>query len=370
MRTFDQIGPAQLTSLLIMTIFPTIILMVPSDLLLNGKDAGWVAIIATLWGMGIGWLSVALFKKFPSQRITQTFSSVFGRWVGGIFCLAYLGALMVALIAIFREFAEMTKWAFAYGDIPIELLLVMGGILAFNLSASGMEVIARISQILLPGSVGIIAVILIAAVPWMNWKFLWPPFPEMEKDLLLSVINPAAFFTEGLIMVIVFPHVQVREQIFRAILLGMFIVGILLLFTMIGLLAFFGGTRGGNIIFPLLHLSKEIRYSTFISHLQVLMVPFLVSAIAIKLAIFLHVASLGCQDLFRLKDYRLIALGLTVTSIVLASILFDNPIDLRIFIIRYFAHMAAPVLLILTLVPYWFAMLFGKRSGKAVSYDE
>lgn len=76
------------------------------------------------------------------------------------------------------------------------------------------------------------------------------------------------------------------------------------------------------------------------------------------------------SGLFRLKDYRLIAFGLTVTSIVLASILFDIPIDLRIFIIRYFAHLAAPVLLILTLVPYWFAMMFKKRSGKAVSYDE
>lgn len=113
------------------------------------------------------------------------------------------------------------------------------------------------------------------------------PFPIvveiilMEKELLLTVINPAAFFTEGLIMGIVFPLCSsTRSNL--SILLGMFIVGILLLFTMIGLLAFFGGTRGGNIILPLLHLSKEIRYSMFISHLQVLMVPFLVLAIAIK----------------------------------------------------------------------------------------
>lgn len=348
MRTFDQIGPAQLTSLLIITIFPTIILMVPSDLLrVNGKDIGWVAIIATLWGIG-----------------------VFGRWIGGVFCLAYLGALMVALIAIFREFAEMAKWAFAFGDIPVELFLVMGGILSFFLSASGIEVIARTSQILLPGSVGIIVVIMIAAVPWMNWKFLWPPLPQIEKELLFSAITPAAFFTEGLIMGIVFPHVRLRDRIFRAMLLGMFIIGIIFLVTMIGLLAFLGGARGGAIIFPLLHLSKEIRYGMFINHLQVLMVPFLVSAIAIKIAIFLHAAAVGCQDLFRLKSYRWFALGLTVARIVLASILFDNPIDLRNFIIRYFFHMAAPVLLILTLILYLFAMLFGKKGGEAVSHDD
>lgn len=91
----------------------------------------------------------------------------------------------------------------------------------------------------------------ILAVTWAKAR-MGMPFPIvveiilMEKELLLTVINPAAFFTEGLIMGIIFPHVQVR----------------------------------------------------------------------------------------------------------------------------IFAHLAAPVLLILTLVPYWFAMMFKKRSGKAVSYDE
>ncbi|UOF92277.1 spore germination protein [Fodinisporobacter ferrooxydans] len=365
MRTFDQISPAQLTSLLMMTIFPTIILMVPSDLLrVNGKDAGWVVIIATLWGVGIGWFSIAVYKKFPSQRITQIFVTVFGRWIGELFCLVYLGALMVILVAVFREFGEMAEWAFAFGDIPIELLMVMGGILSFYLSASGLEVIARTSQILLPGSIGIIAIILISATPWMNWSFLWPPFPEIRKEILISAITPSAFFTEGLIIGIFLPHIQLQDRIFRAIILGMLFNGIILFLITVGLLAFFGGSRGGNIIFPLLHLSKEIRYSTYLSHLQVLMVPFLVSVITIKLSVFLHAASLGCQDMFRLKGYRFIALGLTVFSIVVASVLFDNPIDLRKFIIRYFGHLAAPILLILTLCAYFFAMQFYKRRAK------
>lgn len=360
----DQIEPKQLTSLIIMTIFPTLILMSPSLLLrVNQKDAIWVLVLAILSGVLIARISVAIYHKFHAQRQTQTFFLAFGRWIGGVFCLLYLLVVLAMLVIVFREFAELSSWAFAYGDVPAEVFLVMGGILAFVMSVSGIEAIARICQLLLPVSILFILIILIAAAPWMNWRFLWPPIPKIEQKLFFMAAHPAAFFSEGFLMAMYFPQVRATlSQMSRAMVSGMVWTGSICIIVMIGLIAFFGGELGGNFTMPLLHLSKGIRFGTFISHLQVLMVPFLVSAISIKMAIVLHAISLGCQDFFKLQGYRLVAFILTMLSIIAASLVFDNPLDLIYYLTNYGTFVLFPTFVALNLLPCFFMAIF-RRSG-------
>lgn len=154
-----------------------------------------------------------------------------------------------------------------------------------------------------------------------------------------------------------YPNVRATMmQISQAMVSGMVWTGAICLIFMIGLIAFFGGKLGGNFTFPLLHLSKGIRYGTFISHLQVLMVPFLVSAISIKMAIVLHTIALGCQDFFKLQSHRLAALVLAVISILAASLLFDNPLDLIHYLAKYGTFVLFPIFITLNLLLYFFVL--------------
>lgn len=365
---YDQIEPKQVTSMVIMTIFPTLILMNPSILLrVNQKDAVWVVLMSMAIGVLFARMSVAICKKFPKKRQSQIFFLAFGRLIGGLFCFIYLLVILGFLILIFREFAELSSWAFAFGDIPAEVFLLMGGILAFLMSVSGIEVIARICQLLLPVSFFAILIILIAAIPWMNWMFLWPPFPKINQNLFYMTIHPAAFFSEGFLMGMFYPNVKsTMIQLSKAMVNGMIWTGVIGLMVMIGLLAFFGGELGGNFTLPLLHLSKSIRYGTFISHLQILLVPFGVSVISIKMAIFLHAISLGCQDFFKLKNHRFVALILTFTSVIAASLLFDSPLDFIYYLTEYGVFILFPAFILLTLLPYFFVSIFRRSTNRGV----
>lgn len=367
-HAYDQIDSKQVTALIIMTIFPTLILLNPSILLrVNGKDAPWVLLLAIFSGFLFARISVVIYRKFPAQRQTQTFFIAFGRWVGSVFCFIYLLVTLSLLVLIFREFAELASWAFSYSDIPVSILLIMGGILAFVMSVSGIEVIARMCQLFLPVSILVILVILIAAVPWMNWSFLSPPIPEINQDLFLMAVHPAVFFSEGLLIGMFFPHVQAKiTELSRAMVSGMVWTGGICLITLIGLVAFFGGKLGGDLTMPLLHLSKSIRYGTFISHMQVLLVPFLVSSISIKMAIVLHAISLGFQDLLKLQSHRMAALFFAIISIAAALMLFDNKADLSHYHTKYGTYVLFPAFVTLTILPYSFVTLFHRaRNGSA-----
>ena len=367
-HAYDQIDSKQVTALIIMTIFPTLILLKPSILLrVNGKDAPWVLLLAIFSGFLFARISVVIYRKFPAQRQTQTFFIAFGRWVGSVFCFIYLLVTLSLLVLIFREFAELASWAFSYSDIPVSILLIMGGILAFVMSVSGIEVIARMCQLFLPVSILVILVILIAAVPWMNWSFLSPPIPEINQDLFLMAAHPALFFSEGLLIGMFFPHVQAKiTELSRAMVSGMVWTGGICLITLIGLVAFFGGKLGGDLTMPLLHLSKSIRYGTFISNMQVLLVPFLVSSISIKMAIVLHAISLGFQDLLKLQSHRMAALFFAIISIAAALMLFDNKADLSHYHTKYGTYVLFPAFVTLTILPYSFVTLFHRaRNGSA-----
>lgn len=366
-QSHDQIDSKQITALIIMTIFPTLILMNPSILMrVNGKDAPWVLLLAIFLGVVFARISIAIYRKFPAKRQTQTFFIAFGRWIGGVFCFMYLLVILSLLVLIFREFAELCSWAFAFGDIPAEVFLVMGGILAFVMSISGIEVIARMCQLLMPFSILIILVILIAAVPWMDWRFLFPPVPGIDQDLFLMTAHPLGFFSEGFFMGMFFPYVKTTiTQLSRAMVSGIVWTGAICLITLVGLIAFFGGKLGGDLTMPLLHLSKSIRYGTFISHLQVLLVPFLVSSVSIKMAIVLHVISLGFQDFFKLQTHRLAAFWLTIISILAASLLFDNPVDLFHYLTKYGTYVLFPTFVTLTILPYIYVTIFRRTRNRS-----
>lgn len=365
MQNKEHISPSQLFCVAVMAIYPTIILMVPSQLLkVNGDDAPWAALLAALTGAAFAWVSTSIHHKFPQYRITTTFVAVLGRWAGWLLCFIFLSIYFGAGIAIFREFGEMASWAFAFGDIPIGIFLIMGGINAFYLSYHGIEAIARLSQLMLPISVLAVFVMFVSAIPWMNWKFVLPPLPEMNNELLRMTLHPLAFFAEGFLLGTIYPYVQPAARVRRSMLYGTLMIGAIFTVTMISLTAYFGGTRGGNMTFPLLHLSKEIRYGIFLSHLQVIMVPFLVSVICIKQAIFVYTVSLGFRDLFRLKDYRPLSLFITVIYTLLASLLFNNASDLWQFMSQYLIYKAFPILLAVTGILYIAVLLTKKnRSG-------
>jgi hypothetical protein len=159
-----RLTAGQLYWLLLLTIFPTAVLVLPGDIVrAAGRWAWWSPLVgavagrrggvvgAARRGLGVGWARLPL-------------------------ALAWAGAALVAVEAA-REFAEVTETLFVLGQVPTWLLTAAGLIPAAWLARLGPVVLARVAGLLvLPLAVGFALVTAGAAAGGhVLWGLpLWP----------------------------------------------------------------------------------------------------------------------------------------------------------------------------------------------------
>jgi spore germination protein KB len=290
------------------------------------KDA-WLAILLGLIpGIGMFLIYSFLFRQFPELPLTGYLKQILGKYIG--FLLGFLYILYFIYIAsrVLRDFGELLVSSIMINS-P---LLVINGMLILTIAYvlyQGFEVFTRTGEIFFFVLIvlGIIANIFVYSSGLIEIKNLLPVLENGWKPVL-SAAFPLTFtfpFGEMVVFTMLLPYLVHANKAMRTGVLAMLISGVILIFTVSGIIAILGADIASRTTFPLLETIAQVNIEEFIQRLDILVVLSLIIGGFFKVGVFFYAAVVGTADLFKVDKNKSIVFPLgfiiLISSMIIAS---------------------------------------------------
>ncbi len=268
--------------------FPTIILVLPGDLLrLGGRYAWWTPVTAAAPATALNWAVGSLAARRGS--LADALYGAFGPLLGRVPLVAVWAALGAYTVVITREFAQVAFATYVFEDVPISVLTFLGLVVAGLAAWLGLTVIARGTEVIGPLMIWVYLLLLAAALPFSH--LVWA-LPLLPRNGHFADLQPLArtwvWLAEPLAATLMLDDVDPSARRATGFVLAGATASAALL-TTIGLwvmVADFGPRRAAEFVLPFLNLSKEITFGAFLQHFEVFLIPVALMGGAGKMAIF------------------------------------------------------------------------------------
>ncbi|WP_053075147.1 GerAB/ArcD/ProY family transporter [Ornithinibacillus californiensis] len=305
-----RISTGQMELLIIPTIISTAILSISSiDARLAGHDMWMTPILGSSAGFLTVYIVWKLHELYPGQTPIGYSQKLIGKVAGSLFGLLLILFFSHNTGIIIREYTGFIKSnvLLQTPSIVISLSLLLVAALAVR---GGLEVIARTAVIctFLFLSTSIVLLLLIPEVELGN---VLPTFENGFIPVLKGAFIHQSWFSEFFILAFIFPFLNNTKKGlksgFRAILVVMFILCYVNFFVLTTI-----GVVAGDLYYPVYAIVKSISLAEFFENFEILITASWVLGNFVKIAMFLYAASLALAELFRINDYRVMVLPLSL----------------------------------------------------------
>ncbi|BDG36578.1 endospore germination permease [Saccharococcus caldoxylosilyticus] len=298
-----KISAAQMGMMMYPTIIATAILLVPAITARHAKQDMW---LSPLWASLIGFLTVyitvRLHELYPEKTIIEYSEDILGKFLGKVIGLIFLFYYLYANGIIIREYGEFVVGNFLFYT---PLVVVMGSmVLACSFAVrSGVEVIGRLAQMIVPIVIILIVINIILLIRDMEVANM---FPIMEKGIMPSLkgsIIPQGWFSEFLLIAFLLPYVADRNKGKRWGMISVAAVMLTLSLVNIAVLFVLGGITD-RFTYPAFSAVRYISIADFLEHIEAIVMALWVAGIFMKVAVFYYALVLGTAQWMNLEDYR------------------------------------------------------------------
>jgi len=356
-----KISAAQLACMLFLSIIATSMLTSPSLAYGIAKNDMWMTpLVASLGGFFTVAISIALHRRYPGCTIVQYSDLILTKWLGKPVSFIFLVVCLQLNANQLFQFAELMKLSFMENTpiIVFSVSMMLVGAVTVNL---GIELIGRLSRLFTP-----VIVILVIGL-------ILPLVRDLELDQLLPLMErgPAPIFRGALTLQIWFPM-----YIYAAMFLP-FVANLdkarywlnwgVCWSTAIFVLAFIFillsmGTATNLFSYPFLLLSRYVNISSFMTHLDALIMILWVVDVFTRTIVMYYAAVIGIAQWFRLPSYKPLTLpvGLIIVLLTFWSIPNLAAYNALGYIVVFYysvAHLCIPLLL------YTVSLLRGKPAA-------
>ncbi|ADU50194.1 spore germination protein [Thermaerobacter marianensis DSM 12885] len=329
----EQISAWQLFVLLFFTISPTAILTLSA---LIGRYAGhdaWLSIIlATGLGVAVAWLHLALARRFPGQGWTDIHRLVLGRWLGtGLNLLVWVWILQTAGVIV-REFGEFVVATV----LPLTPLVVIHGsamLLVMWAARAGIEVLARVGELLLPLIVISLLFVLVLLIPNADWRSALPVLESGWTNLVRGGLPLVAWLGETVLALVILPSLAQWQGAGRAAVMAVLAVGGLLALLTLGTILVLGDTAP-LFTFPPFAATRTVTVANFLERLEPVITAVWVGGLVVKMGIWLYAATVTGAAVFGIEDYRPLVTPMAALMLALSLWLFDDSLEMTDYLAR------------------------------------
>jgi len=339
-----RIGNFQLYLIILFIILPTAILSVPAVTTGIAKQAGWLAMALSLgFGVAMAVLYSIYFIKFPSKNLLEVGEMAFGKWVGRLIGIGYIGFLLHTGAAIIREFGEFLVTA-VMPDTPLSVFIITITLLAAWAVYNGLEVIGRMSEFVFPLLSAATLIVITLVVGEFDFARLKPLQIFDMKVLLAASLIPSSWMGEAVLVTFIIPYVyQARKQSWLWVIGAIVTVGSLLIIITSATILVFGYAEAARLTFPTFSLARIISIGDIIERTESLVMAVWVAGVFVKITLWFYILVLVTAQTFGLKSYKPLILPYAFCLITLSFWLFRN-------IMGFFQYIS-------TTFPFW-AMSF------------
>ncbi|OAX45104.1 GerAB/ArcD/ProY family transporter [Paenibacillus sp. AD87] len=333
-----RIGTRQLSTLIFMMVVGDMMLIYPSVITSYAKQDAW---ICALVGVPLGMLLMLMFIKlcslYPGKNLVQISRSILGFWPGNLVTVFYLFFFLIGASAHTREVGDfITSQIFQY--TPIRVIILMFVITLGWGVYHGLETMGRSSELLMPILIVFILVLAFCLLPQVDPSNLKPIMMDtgvvpILQGILVSIIYPVG---ELVPIMMIIPYTlkqahQTRDVLISAAL-GNLLLAVLVTISMLVLGAFLTQHN----IYASFILSQKINIGGFFERIEAIMASSWLISTYVKAMVYLYAFIVGCAELFKLKQYRMLILPASLLLFGLANLVSPNL-----------------TFIVITVVPYW-----------------
>lgn len=326
-----RISNRQALSMIIIMGLATTDILVPSIIAtLSGRDAWLTVLLSTIWASLIVALSFYLAGRIGERTLIQYSLDVLGRWAGGLVALFFIGFLLFQAALTIRSFRTFMLTVF-YEKTPVifmELVMVLVIILAVR---TGLELISRLNELLLPVGVAILFLVGILGVWELDLAEFQPVLEAGFAPVMSGSLRLVVYLAQGaLIYLMLYPYIK-RGGGLLITSLAVFSLGPMML---VGVMAIgvFGIAATSEMRFVALELVRNINIGGFIQNLDALIMAIWYGGVIAKLVILVYLSCLGLSQWLGLEAPTPPLLPLVVLLVAYNNIMFANPVEIVTFI--------------------------------------
>lgn len=297
-----------------------------------GQDNWWETTLGVLAGIPFIWMLNALWLRYPDLGLLgiaeKLLGKLLGKVLGLLYCLFFLllCSLTIRLVAAFIRFAFLPH-------TPRVLVMAMVAFLAVYTIRNGLEVAARISQVVTPAlTIAILLVVLLVAKDF-QLRFFWPLGFLYKNPLLFlqDAIGVHARTVEWLWIGLMIPMLTCRQELKRLLVRGQVLLSLLLGAMAIGMV----GTLGGEMefhYFPFYQVTRLVSVADFLERMDIVVATVWPLGMILRTSMLLWATAHSTAHLFQLPDHKPLLVPLGALSIVLAVAQAESFSELQSFI--------------------------------------
>jgi len=361
----DKISNLQMSALLSGTMLGVGVLSLPALLADNLKTDGWVLLIIN--GIIASILVIIINKVarlYPGKTFIQFGKELVTAPVANIILIIFAVYLIGLGAFAVRIFAEVVKMLLL-SQTPTEFIIITMLLTTSYIARVGIEGLARMVTIVLPIVLIPIILILISALPDLDYTNLLPTFRFSLTDLLKGI--PTTFFSfigfEFLLIYLGF--VDKPKESVKYSLLSIGAVTFTYLVAFFVTLAQFGEIELTHQLWPVLSLMKTIQIpGAFIENIEGVVMAIWVFGVFTSLAPVLYGIAVILSGLFKAKEHNYFVLPV-IPIIYVLSLVPDNLASVYAYMDTFTNYLGTFATIVVPVVFFIAALFKGKRKKEA-----
>ncbi|WP_173917662.1 endospore germination permease [Halobacillus sp. Marseille-Q1614] len=333
------ISPRQFMYLVILFLIGSSIIIIPTPLAAKAGQDAW---IASLLGLGVGFLLVLLYHKIGITLENQTFVEaaidVYGKWIGRIICVFHLAFIYLLASLVLRNIGDfmttqiMIQTPLQFTHILFLLVVIWG-------ARMGIEVMGRSAEIFITWTFLLLVFMFAALTPQIELQNLQPMFDSGAKSITgASFIFLNTPVLEMVVFLMIFPQVKEKEKAktawFLALLIG---GGLLVMITLFSILVL-GSDLAALNAYPSYELASKINIAGFLEGIEIIVAIVWMLTIFFKLIILYYASAVGTAQFLNIDDYRPLLLPLGMGMVVLSIVVYPDVAYFETFVINVFPY--------------------------------
>ncbi|ANS75899.1 hypothetical protein AWM70_15970 [Paenibacillus yonginensis] len=311
----QKIGTLQASFLIVNAIVPTAIMVLPSIISTRLEQEGpFSIVISACFGVLLVFLIADLIKKSHRTPYIEWISKVSSPFVGALMGALIVGNFIEETAIVLRQSINFINENVLL-NTPFAVILIIMVSIGIYITTQGIEVMARVSSILMLLYILPIPVYLSGVVDFNHFSRLLPIFEHSLNDYILSSLGPANWISEVSFLLYIAPYLKSPERSRSIGFLSLTFTCIIILIVYIPTLLAFGPEYIKVLNYPGVTYSKLVHLGRAFENLNILFVSYWLLVSYIKLSFFLFVTLECFKQTFRIKEnqsYYLLALSLII----------------------------------------------------------
>lgn len=344
---------------IIITVFA--VTQIPGILIMQaGRDA-WLSVLSA-WFLDVMLALVYAYMgiRFPGENFVQYSITILGEYLGRMVGILFPLFFLLVYTLMLRGLSQLVNTVFL-PRTPFEVILVSSYLVSALIGRKGIEVIARMTEILGPLFFLSLLTLCFLVIPSFHIARLKPQFDEGVMPFLTGTPLMLTSFGVCIIMAMYIPLCNRPENgflaKFSAVSMGALVVGLVTALSV----GIFGIKDAQYMSSPALQLSEMINFSNYFERVEMIWLLILVGSAIVASSSLLWAFGQGLAQVVGLKTYQPLIYPGALIALVLSIVSFPSNLQHTNFYHYTFPIVAVFVETGLELFLFAAALILGKR---------